>query len=288
MRAADSNEGIRKIYSGELGEIRNSSFQKLNKSFSQSSNLSIKYVLSGQENYFFQKEQFSLEAGHALFLKDEESFQCNIDFPTVTSGICVDLNFDQLSQSVFDPLIEEEMFFFDPEFSTQRVTFLNEQIHVALRRIVAANSEENQLYFQEVMYDLMMEVLKMEGGLSEKIRSIPVKKRSYQKELFRRLLNAKNYINDQRFQKVSLKSIAKHSFLSEFYLHRLFSRVFGYSPSSYLEQLRMKEATIMLQKGHMIKDVCFKIGYNDVSYFCRRFKLAHGKTPKQFQLGSFN
>ena len=106
-------EGINVLYSGELGEIRHSTFRKLRKSFNFNSDFSLKYVLSGQENYHFEKEQYTIDAGQALFLKNIKSFECNIEFPQPTSGMCIDLNFDQMAKASKDPLIEREMFFFE-------------------------------------------------------------------------------------------------------------------------------------------------------------------------------
>ena len=283
-----TQEGINVLYSGELGEIRHSTFYKLRRDFSEKSSFSLKYVFSGQENYAFERKQICLESGQALFLKDEKSYQCAIDFPTATSGLCIDLNFDQLSNVITDPLIEKEMFFFDPYFSTQRISFLDPSMHLALNRVVRENIEENPVYFEEFMNDLMIEIMDMEAGYAQQIQSVPAKKIAYQKELFKRLLIAKNYIYDQRYNSISLQDIAKASHLSSFYLHRLFSKVFGYTPSSYLEQLRMHEAQKELQKGLAVKEVCFTVGYSDESYFCRRFKKYFGKTPKQYQLDTSN
>lgn len=281
----NSHVGIHKLYSGSLGELRNSSFKKLQKEFQvgKKTNLSIKYVVRGQENYLLDNEEICLKAGQALFLKKEKPYQCRIDLPISTQGVCVDLNLDQLRRSTLDPLLEEELFFLDPEFSTQRMTFMNPQLHYAFSRVLHRNPEDDPLYLQEMMIELSIEVLNLEKHYVEKIKSIPTKKLSYKKELFRRLLKAKNHINDQKFQKISLKSLARETHISEFYLQRLFSKVFGFTPSEYVEKLRMTEAAALIKSGKTITDVSFMVGYNDVSYFCRRFKKFYGKTAKQFQ-----
>jgi YesN/AraC family two-component response regulator len=50
----------------------------------------------------------------------------------------------------------------------------------------------------------------------------------------------------------------------------------------------MEEANMQLKKGLSVKEVSFAVGYNDESYFCRRFKKVFGKTPKQYQKDVFN
>ena len=285
MVNGNAHHTIRKLYSGNLGELRNSSFKKTNRNIKvgKKTNLSLKYVVSGEENYTFGDEKISLRAGQALFLKQHKSYHCSINFPIVTKGVCVDLSIDHMQRSTLDPLLDDEMFFFDPNFSTQRVAFMNPQLHNAFRRVAKPNSENDPMYLQEMMIDLSLEVLNLEKSFAEKIKSIPAKKSGYKKEIFKRLLIAKNYINDQKFQKLTLKSLARESHISEYYLHRLFSNVFGVTPSEYLEKLRMTEAANLIRGGQTITDVSYKVGYNDVSYFCRRFKKFYGKTPKQYQ-----
>ena len=67
---------------------------------------------------------------------------------------------------------------------------------------------------------------------------IPLKGKIIKKELFKRLLEARNFIHDNRHTDILLRDIAQESHLSAFYLQRIFKRVFRYSPSEYTEQLR--------------------------------------------------
>ena len=129
----------------------------------------------------------------------------------------------------------------------------------------------------------MLQVYGLEKEFVSKMQEVPLKGKNYQKELFKRLLDARNFIHDNQHDEFLLKDIAQESHMSAFYLQRIFKKVFGYSPSEYLEQLRMNEAIEKLKDGMSVKEVCFAIGYNDVSYFCRRFKKNLGITPKQFQ-----
>jgi AraC-like DNA-binding protein len=272
--------GIHTCYNGELGEIRRSNFFNINKAFEKKTTLSFKYVLSGEENYIVDGQEISLKRGNALFFKDDKSYHGIIDSVDVTTGLCIDLNFDKTIISK-DILQEDLLFLFDPEFKTQKVNFLSPQLHKTLLKI---GTEQNQdiLFLEESMCEFMHGVLGLEAEFQSKIAAIPVKKKNYQQELFKRLLIARNFIHDNLQQHIQLNDIAEASNVSAFYIHRLFRQVFGCSPTVYLEQIRMEAAKEKLRLQYAVKEVAYAVGYTDEAYFCRRFKKCFGMTPKHF------
>ncbi|MEM6721584.1 MAG: AraC family transcriptional regulator [Bacteroidota bacterium] len=272
--------GIHTCYQGDLGEIRRSSLFKLHKDFEEKPSLSFKYVLAGQEAYIVDGKHISLQQGDALFFKEDKQYQAFVNSENATIGLCIDLNFDKAAV-ITDALQEQELFLFDPEFKTQRISFLHQNTHSILQKI-GGEDNTDVLFLEESLQDLMSSVLMMEAEFQSKITSIPVKKNSYKKELFQRLLIAKNFIHDNMQQQIQLQDIAAASNLSSFYMHRLFRHVFGCSPTVYLEQLRMKVAQERLFTNRSVKEVAFSVGYTDEAYFSRRFKKCFGMAPKHF------
>jgi AraC-like DNA-binding protein len=272
--------GIQTCYNGNLGEIRRSSFFKLNKAFEKKTTLSFKYVLTGEENYIVDGQEISLKQGNALFFKDDKPYQGIVDSQNATTGLCIDLNFDKTIFTT-DILQDETCFLFDPEFRTQKVNFLSQELHQTLQKI-GTQSNTDILFLEESMCEFMRGILGLEAEFQSKIASIPVKKKNYQQELFKRLLVARNYIHDNMQQHIQLNDIAAASNVSAFYIHRLFRQVFGCSPTAYLEQIRMEAAKEKLKLHFSVKEVAYAVGYTDDAYFCRRFKKCFGMTPKHF------
>ncbi|MEM6686562.1 MAG: AraC family transcriptional regulator, partial [Bacteroidota bacterium] len=257
--------GIHTCYHGNLGEIRRSNLFKLQKDFEEKPSLSFKYVLAGQEEYIVDGKHVSLRKGDALFFKDEKQYQAFVDSQEATIGLCIDLNFDKLTTTT-DLLQERELFLFDPEFRTQRLSFLHPTMHVILQKI-GSEFNTDQLFLEESMQDLLLGIVNMEAEFQSKITDIPVKKSSYKKELFQRLLIAKNYIHDNMRQQIQLQDIADASTISTFYMHRLFRQAFGCSPTVYLERIRMEAAKEKLNSNLSVKEVAFSVGYTDEAYF---------------------
>jgi len=274
------NTGIHTCYHGNLGEIRRSSLFKLEKNFEEKPSLSFKYVLAGQEDYVVDGTHVSLQRGDALFFKDDKQYLAYVDSQDATVGLCIDLNFDKVNITI-DVLQEQELFLFDPEFRTQRISFLHPTMRAILQKI---GTEENtdRLFLEESMQELLCSIVNMEAEFQSKITQIPVKKNSYKKELFQRLLVAKNYIHDNMRYQIQLQDIATASNVSAFYMHRLFRQVFGCSPTVYLERIRMEAAKEKLRLNFPVKEVAFSVGYTDEAYFSRRFKKCFGMTPKHF------
>jgi two-component system response regulator YesN len=63
----------------------------------------------------------------------------------------------------------------------------------------------------------------------------------------------------------------------------LFKQATGKNFVEWLSEYRIKKAMYFLdQPGAVIKEVCFKVGYNDPNYFSRIFKKISGMTPKEY------
>ena len=78
----------------------------------------------------------------------------------------------------------------------------------------------------------------------------------------------------------SIARIAQRLNVSHEHLSRQFKRDFGLSPSTYLHQLRISEATLRLSSGEEeIIDISAEVGYNDLSRFYKQFKKTTQTSP---------
>ncbi|MBN2641711.1 MAG: AraC family transcriptional regulator [Victivallales bacterium] len=83
---------------------------------------------------------------------------------------------------------------------------------------------------------------------------------------------------------VSIDEMADISGLSRFHFSREFKKYTGLSPMAYMNELRVKRATRMLQvENKTVKEIAFECGYEDLSYFTKVFKKSTGITPAGFR-----
>ncbi len=102
-----------------------------------------------------------------------------------------------------------------------------------------------------------------------------VNKRSYFKD--RRILEIFKYIDANIGGNLSNKVLSEVCGVSEEYFSHYFKSVAGMAPQDFVEYQRMERAVSMLKSTKKkISQIAKELGYQDTSYFCRRFKKVHG------------
>lgn len=102
--------------------------------------------------------------------------------------------------------------------------------------------------------------------------------------LYRRIVQAKLFIDRHFREKINIEDIAEEASFSRFHFIRLFRQAYGNTPHQYLMSLRMLEAEkLMANPGLNIQDICFEIGFESVGTFTTQFTKIYGKTPKTRQ-----
>jgi YesN/AraC family two-component response regulator len=94
---------------------------------------------------------------------------------------------------------------------------------------------------------------------------------------------AGNYSNPE----VTASSMADKLSISSSYFSRIFKECVGTSFPDYIINLRLEKAREILIQADQpceIKDVCFRVGYSNNSYFTAAFKKKYGITPSKYRL----
>lgn len=99
-------------------------------------------------------------------------------------------------------------------------------------------------------------------------------------EDFDALLAARSYIEHHVAEKVTIKDLARRSFLNEFKLKQGFRTCFGITIGAYQRACRMRAARrLLLEEGVLVKDAAWRVGYANVSHFIAAYREAYGETP---------
>ncbi len=100
--------------------------------------------------------------------------------------------------------------------------------------------------------------------------------------LYRRIVQAKLYIDKFYSDKIDLDNISDEAYFSKFHFIRLFKSIYGKTPHQYLTTVRIEKAQQHLQLNKSVKDVCFLVGFDSVSTFSGLFTKLVGKTPSDY------
>lgn len=143
-----------------------------------------------------------------------------------------------------------------------------------------------------------------ETGIDELFRDTPVSLTALKKAiqgLIEKLKEATNtetkrkklvavirqYIDEHLDEELSRKSLANRFFFSEDYLARVFKQETGENISDHIIERRIRRAERYLRETELpIGTVAIRVGYNNFSYFSKKFKELTGKSPNEYRYTS--
>ena len=101
--------------------------------------------------------------------------------------------------------------------------------------------------------------------------------------LYRRVVKAKLFIDDNYSSAIDLENIADEACFSKFHFFRLFKTVYALTPHQYLTAVRINHAKRLLSDGATVARACYSVGFDSLSSFTGLFRRRVGVTPAVFQ-----
>jgi len=125
------------------------------------------------------------------------------------------------------------------------------------------------------LFVLLSRTLKQEWEQSAKNRNLKLHE----------LLNiAKEYIDNNYAQDLTLSQVAKYIYLSDSYFAHSFKDKFGISPKSYILKVRIEEAKELLENTDLkIADVALSVGFSSQQRFNDIFRKYTDLTPLRYR-----
>lgn len=91
------------------------------------------------------------------------------------------------------------------------------------------------------------------------------------------------YIRSHYSEKIYIKDLAEIVSMNETYFCRYFKSITGKTPIAYINQFRIEKAAKLIREtDYRMIDICFLVGFDNVSYFIRVFKEMKKMTPKKY------
>lgn len=97
--------------------------------------------------------------------------------------------------------------------------------------------------------------------------------------------NQMNAYMDQFYQEhITLRILADQFHSSPYHLQRVYKAAKGYTPTEYLQKVRIQRAIELLKHTYLsVEEVGHQVGLHNTSYFITLFKNLVGTTPKQYK-----
>lgn len=103
----------------------------------------------------------------------------------------------------------------------------------------------------------------------------------------RNLLSVKkvlDYISAHYREPLSVKELSGLSNYSEFYFMKLFKQYTGKTAAAYLNDYRLEKAkSLLLHTDVSVTDIALDVGFNNTSYFIKKFQEANQLSPHKFR-----
>lgn len=99
-----------------------------------------------------------------------------------------------------------------------------------------------------------------------------------------RIAKAVRYIHQHVTETIDLGKLAETVCLSKDHFIRLFKKGMGTTPLQYINQKKIEKAQLLLITEELaVKEIAFRLAFEDYSYFNRLFKKITGMTPQEYR-----
>lgn len=168
-----------------------------------------------------------------------------------------------------------------------------------IKRLVKINPELKLQFYDPKDYDnsptLMKNIrqqtqvgpaleMETEGILKQLIARFLAEASAKKLRLDERVLQAIHYIHRNIDKPINMEDLAQVSCLTQDHFIRLFKKQLQCTPGKYINQKKIEQAQLMmLIKNITIKEIAYRVGFENISYFNRLFKKLTGESPGKMQ-----
>lgn len=144
------------------------------------------------------------------------------------------------------------------------------------------DSEKNSSWSRKTSVDLYSFLLEIRDIIKSEANHI-----EYSPKL--RLESVVSYINENLEKSLELQELCDIIDVSKSHLCRLFRQGYNMRPFEFITLVRLQKAKELMLTCPDIKivELIKRIGYEDESYFCRKFKKYNNMTPNQFRKNGY-
>jgi AraC-like DNA-binding protein len=255
--------------------------------------LSVKCAFGGNEYYLKNRCKYAVSAEKFLVLNEGTQYASYIQSDTEVESLTIHFNARYESEVAKVVLLEMEKLIDDPLYINKERVFFEEKLYahnstvsslIYTVRELSKNFLENKSSLNEVLYFLLEAMLLNNTEIIKEINKIDAAKPSTRIEIYRRLNEAKDYIDSCYNEDITLDDLSNISLMSPFHLLRQFKKNYGITPHQYLMNRRLEQAKMsILTTDKPLTDICFIIGFKDMSSYSKLFKRKYGLSPLQYR-----
>lgn len=226
------------------------------------------YVISGEREYFIEKEFFLAKEGDFVLVPK------NMLHRTAGKGadrIVIYFSDSFLETYFSKALIDSLLSGFAPKIFHPNEDGAKKSRALLFTLLSAASSQQKETILASYLFQLLF-LLNSEENLAKN-----ASKNSRLQEILK-------YINQNYTMISGIDQIADHFYISKYHLCRTFTKEMGMTLIDYLNTVKIRAACDMIrQKKCNMTEIALGCGFNSSAYFCKVFKQETGLSPREYK-----
>jgi AraC-like DNA-binding protein len=135
-----------------------------------------------------------------------------------------------------------------------------------------------------IIRSTLAEIVSLNDHSINESMKLEVKKKLTRNENYKKLAIARDWIENNFTQSLSLSDLAQLASMNQQHFLRQFKRVFHKTPHQYLIDRRIEEAQKLLRSSDvLVQGICSAVGWESLATFSHLFKQRTGVTPGEYR-----
>ena len=255
--------------------------------------LSLKFAFNGCEYYEIDNCRYRVTDGKFLLFNHGQLYASSVVSDKAVRSFTINYCPDFKKKKFADMMAGESKLLDDPSFEPgEDVNFFSKLYsydpYIVKEVFELKNFIDklnyNSLYINEKFANILEAIYRLNCRVLSETERVGAGKRSTRIETYKRLTRAKDYIESNFMNDITLGILAEVSCMNQFHFLRKFKQLYKKTPHQFLTGIRLNEAKTLLKKNDTtVTQVCLEVGYEDVSSFSKLFKKSTGITPDRYR-----
>ncbi len=256
--------------------------------------LSIKCVVSGREHYQTGGDRYTVRPDNYVILNTGQLYSCEVSPDVVQTEAFTVFFAPDLAEEVLWSLAKpDDMLLDEPgRRCGSAVSFFEGPHHhdavlsplVRSLRLGSTTELATKLWYDEQFNLLLEAMLSSHRGVAARAEILPYKKVATRVEIYKRLLRARDYIDEFYASDLSLKQISREACMAPHHFLRMYHQAFNVTPHQYLTERRIAQAVKLLAGTEMnVTEICLEVGFLSLGSFSTLFSRTVGVSPIEYR-----
>ena len=138
-----------------------------------------------------------------------------------------------------------------------------------------------------IVRSTLAEIVSLNQVSTKQSLQLAVKKKVTREDNFKKLATARDWIENNFTQSLSLRQLAQMASMNDEHFLRQFKKLYNKTPHQYLIDRRIQAAReLLVSKDLSVQEICSAIGWESLATFTSLFKQRTGITPGEYRLRS--